>query len=344
MAVEFRKEMRYCATLLNPLKEFKEDTVTIETRFDPLTGERCDLCSFRVGLPEKMDLSPMIAKSLERGCPFCPNYVGKVTPMFPPSLIPEGRLHRGQAWLIPNIAPWAEHNPLVIISEQHFVPMADFSPAMLTDAFLLSKAYYDKVKERDDKSRYWSVGWNYMPPSGGSQVHPHLQIIGQTIPSPLEERVFLASEKYRQENGAGFWQDLIEKERELGERYLGDIGNTTWLVNYVSRSWLFEVLTIFRERPTLDDITEEDWIAFADGLCRILKYMDAKEIWSLNLVLYFGMRETSNHFWTYSRLVPRFLYSPVQATDASIGRILHDWCSVFWQPEEICAELKPYFE
>ena len=343
MAIEFRKVMQY-SKILNPLKEFKEDILAIEIRFDPLTGERCDLCTFRLALPKKTDLNPIISKSLERGCPFCPNHVNTITPKFPTSLFLEGRLHRGQACLIPNLTPWFEHNPLAIISKQHYVPLTGFPQTMLVDALMLCQTYYNRVEELESKPRYWSVGWNYMPPSGGSQIHPHLQVAGHTMSSPLEGKVLTASAKYYQKNRSLFWRDLIEKERELGERYLGDIGQTTWLVNYVSRSWLFEILTIFRERPTFHDITEEDWLAFTDGLQRVMSYMDVKEIWSFDLVVYSGMKEANSYSWTYSRLVPRFLYSPIQASDVSIGRVLYDWCFLVWRPEEVCAELKPYFE
>jgi len=342
MTIEFKKVTHY-STLLNPLKEFKEDTLAIEVRFDPLTGERCDFLNFRMPFPKKIDLGPMIAKSLENGCPFCPGYVNTVTPKFPPSIFPEERLNRGQAWLIPNLIPWAEHNPLVIISEQHYVPLNSFSPTMIVDAFLLFQTYCARIDELQNKARYWSAGWNYMPPSGGSQIHPHFQVIGQTIPTPLEEKVLSASAEYHRKNHSLFWQDLIEKEQRLDERYLGDIGQTSWLVNYVSRSWLFEVVTIFRERPTIHEITREDWLAFADGLRRVMSYMDTQELWSFNLVFYSGIKDASGHYWTHSRLVPRFLYSPLQASDVSIGRILHDWCFLLWQPEEICTELKPYF-
>jgi len=343
MSVEFRKITRP-SKVLNPLNEFREDTINIETRFDPLTDERCDLLEFRFALPREADVTPIISKSPEARCPFCPANVRTVTPTFQPGLFPEGRLQRGQAWLIPNLAPWAEHNPLVVLSEQHYVPIVDLTPRMLADAFLLAQTYYCRIQEIEHKPGYWSVGWNYMPPSGGSQIHPHLQVIGQTLPSPLEEKVILASATYHRQNVSIFWQDLVEKERILGERYLGDIGRTSWLMNYVSRSWLFEVLTIFNERPTLEDISEDDWIAFGNGLQKVLRYMYTKGLYSFNLCLYSGNRDTKNHLYTYSRLVPRFLYSPVQAADASLGRILHDWCFIFWKPEEVCTELKPYFD
>ena len=342
MDIDFRKITQYC-TVLNPLKEFREDTVSIEVRFDPLTGERCDFTEFRLAMPHKIDLAPLVAKSLERGCPFCLPNVHSVTPLFPASLFPEGRLQRGQAWLIPNLAPWAEHNPLVVVSEQHHVPLIDFDLPLLVNAFALSQSYYRRIEEMDSKLRYWSIGWNYMPPSGGSQVHPHLQIFGQVLPTPLDEKVFSASTQYQQQNSSSFWHDLIEEEQRIGERYLGNIGQTTWLVNYVSRSWLFEVLTVFRDCPTLGDVSEDDWAAFGSGLMKVFRYLDTKGLYSFNLVLYSGNEVTKDHFCTYARLVPRFLYSPVQAADASLGRILHDWCFVFWNPEEVCTEMKPYF-
>ena len=71
--------------------------------------------------------------------------------------------------------------------------------------------------------------------------------------------------------------------------------------------------------------------------------MDAKGLYSFNLSLYPGNSETKSHFYTYSRLVPRFLYSPIEAADTSLGRILHDWCFIFWKPEDVCAELKSCF-
>ena len=71
MTIEFKKTPQ-SSTILNPLKEFQEDTLTIETRFDPLTGERCDYCGFRVALPQKIDFDSLVAKSLEKDCPFCP--------------------------------------------------------------------------------------------------------------------------------------------------------------------------------------------------------------------------------------------------------------------------------
>lgn len=342
MTIEFRKTMQYC-NVLNPLKEFKEDIITIETRFDPLTGDRCDF-PLRPATPQKIDQLPIVNKSIELGCPFCIPNVYKVTPKFPPALFPEGRVNRGQAWLVPNLAPWTEHNPIIVVSEQHYVPFRDFNSRMLADAFMLSQDYFNRVGEMGNGPRYKSVIWNYMPPAGGSQIHPHLQMIGQSMPSPIESKIFSASAAYKKQNSSIFWQDLIEEEKRLGERYLGDTGQATWLVNYVSRNWLFEIVAIFRERYTISDLSEEDWISFGDGLEKVFQYMDDKGLYSFNLSFYSGTDETTDHFYTYVRIIPRSLFSPVLAADVAAGRLLHDWCFGFLKPEDVCAEAKPYFD
>ena len=107
------------------------------------------------------------------------------------------------------------------------MPLAGFSSEMLTDAFLQAQAYNRRVKDHDPEIDYWSIGWNYMPPAGGSQVHPHLSVLGQFLPTPLEEKVFSASKRYQELNGSIFWKALIEKEKESHERYLADIGQTS---------------------------------------------------------------------------------------------------------------------
>ncbi|MDY7030941.1 MAG: hypothetical protein SVY10_03420 [Thermodesulfobacteriota bacterium] len=343
MTIEF-KSLNVSSTILNPLKNFEEDTIEMEIRYDPLLGERCDACHFVISPRERTDLKPMIEKSLERPCPFCPELVNTFTPKFLPNIFQEGRINRGEAWLIPNIFPWTLHNPLIVVSSNHFVGMGDFNPDMLTDAMALSQMYMTRIREIGEEVNYWSVGWNYMPPSGGSQVHPHLQVMGQNQPTPLEEKVINASKEYSEQYGSIYFQDLVQKEKELGVRYLGETGDISWIVNFVSRSWLFEVLAVFHGKKTINELSQEELHDFSDGLVRVMKHCDSKNLYSANLNLFSCNDHTRDFVPTYARFVPRFLYSPVQAADASIGRILHDWCFMFLKPEEVCKEMKPFFE
>ncbi|MFH2013133.1 MAG: hypothetical protein ABIJ37_10620 [Pseudomonadota bacterium] len=68
--IEF-KSISSSSSMLNPLKGFEEDRIWVETRYDPLLGERCDLChlAFAQFQLERVDLNPIIEKSLERPWP-----------------------------------------------------------------------------------------------------------------------------------------------------------------------------------------------------------------------------------------------------------------------------------
>ncbi|MDY7037515.1 MAG: hypothetical protein SV375_15290 [Thermodesulfobacteriota bacterium] len=343
MTIEFKSDI-LSYTILNPLRGFKEHKIKMEIRYDPLLGERCDLCLF--GLPplERMDLKPIIHKSLERECPFCPEFVNKMTPKFVPGLFPEGRINRGEAWLLPNLFPWTLHNPLVVISSNHFIGMKDFTPPMLVNALELCQLYMNRTKERGEVIDYWSIGWNYMPPSGGSQVHSHFQVMGQNYPTPLEEKVIKASKNYYDRYGTIYFKDLERKEKELGLRYIGSTGEVSWLVNFVSRSWLFEIIALFNKPATIQGLSSEVLNDFSEGLINVLTYCDSKNLYSFNLNLYSCNNDTKDFLYTYARFAPRFLYSPIHASDTSIGRILHDWCFMFMKPEDVCNEIKPFFK
>ena len=343
MTIEFNT-IPVSTTILNPLKDFNEDTIEMEIRYDPLLGERCDVCHFGILPSERIDLEPIIKKSLERPCPFCPDLVDKFTPKFLQNIFPEGRVNRGEAWLIPNLFPWTLHNPLVVVTSDHFVGMKDFNTKMLTDVFKLSQMYINRIKETGEDVKYWSIGWNYMPPSGGSQVHPHIQVMGQNYPTPMEEKVINATRNYYNKHSSAYFEDLIRKEKELGLRYIGDTGDISWLVNYVSRSWIFEILAVFHRKNAFKNLSENELKDFSEGLLKVMNYSDSKDLYSFNLNLFSNNDSNCDYLNTYARFIPRFLYSPVQAADASIGRIAHDWCFMFIKPEDICKEIRPFFE
>ncbi len=341
MPIEFKRMVKE-SRFLDPRGDFEESSLPFEIRTDPLTGEKCVICEYRWAMPEKPDLSELISKSLERGCPFCPQSVDKVTPKFPRGLVPEGRIHLGEAWVIHNIMPYAEYSAITTISNQHFIGIADFTEEMLTNSLLASQIYLSKVFAYDSKMRYCSINWNYMPLSGAGQLHPHLQIIAGEFPSTYQQQMLDASQRYYEGNSTNFWSDLIAEEKKLNERYLGTIGNTQWLVNFTSRSWVLEVMTIFQGKESILMLSEQDFNDFAHGINNVLKYLGDQNFYSFNLALYSGL-PGGDYFWVNSRIVPRFLAPPLGAADTSYGRILHDWLFCFRKSEDICGELEGYF-
>jgi hypothetical protein len=64
---------------------------------------------------------------------------------------------------------------------------------MLTNGLISSQTYLKRVREYDTEAKYICLGWNYMPPSGSSQLHPHLQIEATYSPTPYHKDLLEAS-------------------------------------------------------------------------------------------------------------------------------------------------------
>lgn len=341
MAIEFRKETA-TSSFLDPMNNFAVKSLPIEFRYDPLTTDMGVLLEFRIRQPEKPDLSQLIAKSLEMGCPFCPELVDKVTPKFMPDICPEGRIKIGEATAFPNPLPYVPYSSITVLGAEHFVGLTQFTPKMLCDAFLASQSYFRKVHEYDPEVKYCCIMWNYMPPSAGTQIHSHLQVLASYFPLAYHQKLLELSQEYRNENGTNYWSDFITEEKRLQERYIATLGNTVWLSSFVPRSGFFDAMAIFQGRDAIISLSLDDIDAFSQGLIRVFKYMDDENFYSFNLCLYSGILK-EDAFWTQARIIPRVATPPLGVSDASNLTLLGDTRIILRFPESVCQELRPYF-
>jgi len=340
MAVEFKREILYFR-FLDPAKNFAEDLRPFELRSDPLTHHTSVIYTFRYRVPDKPELSLLVEKSLASGCPFCPQAINN-TMKFPPDLVPEGRIQVGEACVFPSITPYAPYSTVTVLSHQHFIPLSGFSPELLINGFSACQVYLKRVSDSDPSAKYCSIIWNYMPPSGGTMLHPHLQAIAEYTPSRYTRELLRASQRYYKSNVTNFWSDLVAKETELGERYIATIGNISWLFTFAPKTWLGDVLAIFRGRNSFLDLPWQDLEHFSQGLIKLFCYMSEQNIYSFNLSIYSGVGG-KDYFWTHARIVPRFTMLPLGNSDISSVQLLLDKYCCFIMPEEACRELKEYF-
>ncbi|MFC1969171.1 hypothetical protein ACFLVF_01610 [Chloroflexota bacterium] len=341
MAIEFRKEI-VPLKLLDPAKNFREQILLEERRVDPLTGHTSIVRPGRYRRMEKPDLSDLIQRSLEMGCPFCPPMVGQTTPQFTPELFPEGRIRIGQVTAFPNAVPRLQYNAIAVLTRDHFVEPFNLSANMITNGLLACQAYLERVQEIDPKADYCFIIWNHLPPSGATLIHPHLQALASHHGTNYHRRLLDASLRYYNENGSNFWSDLITKEKELGERYVGSIGNTAWVTNFVSRAWIFDVSAIFQNGCSISELSVDDFDAFSEGLIRVFRYIRDQNLSSFNVNLYLGIKG-NECFWTHARIVPRIALPPFNTADCDVFKLLHDETINLRQPEDVCQELKGYF-
>src|SRR4030042_5653667 len=113
-----------------------ETAAPVEIRFDPLTGRSCRLVPYSLERIIRPDLAALEKRSRELTCPFCPPLVERITPRFPPDLIPGGAIRRGKALAFPNIDPYDTYGVVVAISDEHFIALDKFDLETVLNALM----------------------------------------------------------------------------------------------------------------------------------------------------------------------------------------------------------------
>lgn len=330
---------------LDPRQDGREAQIVCEVRRDPLTG-RSGRVAHVLGFElRQVDFSQMIADS-RAGCPFCPERIFTVTPRFPPDVVAEGRVRRGEAVVFPNLAPYDEHSAVVAMSQAHYVPMAEFTPALLRDSFDASLDYFRLLRQQP-RTEYTLIFWNYLPASGGTQIHPHLQIFATDTPGNAIEDELSASQRYLAAEGRSYWTDLIAEEERLGERFIARGAHTAWLSSFVSESLLADALVVFPAHRALLDLANDpnrDALdEFCRGLSQALAHLAAAGVYSFNLAWYSAAAGTDDDgFRLHARLSPRVYMTPrLWGTDTSALQHLYHEHFMLQTPEAAAASLRP---
>jgi UDPglucose--hexose-1-phosphate uridylyltransferase len=340
MAIRFERREKI-ARYLDPRANYAETAIACEFRRDPLTGRSgrvAHVLGFQL-LP--VDFAPLIAAS-RMGCPFCPERVFSVTPRFNAEVAPnepEGRIVRGEAVLFPNLAPYDEHSAVAAISRAHYVPLQDVTTSLLRDAFEACRTYFRAV-QRLPNTTYGLVFWNYLPASGGTQIHPHLQLFATDTPGNALEEELAASARYLQIEGRSYWADLLDTEERLGERMVARGTHTVWLTSFVSQSLLADTLILFPNQRTLADLPNAALNEFCDGLVQALGVLARQGVYSFNVAFY---PATVDHedFWLHARLSPRVYMTPrVWGTDTSALQHLYGEYFMVQTPEAAAQTLR----
>jgi UDPglucose--hexose-1-phosphate uridylyltransferase len=337
MPIRFERRQKM-ARYLDPRTGFQEKTIACEMRRDPLTG-RSGRVAHGLGFHlHPLDVAPLVAAS-QPSCPFCPDRLFEVTPKFPTELVPEGRLKLGEAVLFPNLVPYDEHSAVATISQQHYVPLGNFTQAQLFDAFRVCQDYLHYVQQHP-QTTYALVFWNYFPASGGTQIHPHLQILATDTPgNTLEEELSWSLHYYREE-GRSYWADLLVVEEGLGERWVARGTHSAWLTSFVSRSLLVDTLILFPEIQTILDLTDEGLEEFCRGLGQALGHLASQGVYSFNLAWFSGVAG-SQEMCLHARLSPRLYLTPsIWGTDTTTLQHLYQEHFMVQTPEAAATALQ----
>ena len=127
-----------------------------------------------------------------------------------------------------------------------------------------------RLKGSAGAAAHWAICVNYLPPGGASIIHPHLQVVGSSIPMTTAavelERVRAHHERF----GSCFHDDLVEAEVARGERVIGRHGPVTWMAAFAPRGNT-ELIGVCDGVERLTELTSEHLEGLAQGLAQGLR-------------------------------------------------------------------------
>ena len=344
--IEFKKTKKE-SKILNPLKNFQEDTNFFEYRTDPLTGRNTTVIRGMMNYVEKFlgsdsEIVQSLVSETKRTCPFCPENLWEKTPMFPKDFICEGRISSGNTTIIPNLLGHAECSVLAVISRNHYLNLNEFSSVLLKDAFIGGTKFLKILKEKNEKLKFPVFVFNYLPPAGSSIFHPHMQILVRDRPFFLVDLMLRKSREYFDKYGSSFWQDLINIEH--GEkRHLFSDGTVEWMVPFAPLRGINEVQAVVKGKSNFDEISESEWIELSEGFSKILSFYHKQGYKSFNAIIVSGpLNEHNDYFDVNLIVISRPGIQKYSFTDSwAVPYMLWDGEAVE-EPESLAKKIRNY--
>jgi len=312
--------------------------VVVELRRDPLSGEQARVTPRRpVGRlsgETRLDEVPP-----EPGpCPLCPEHVRDLTPRLEPGVFPEARLQRGEAVLFPNLYPYGRWSGVIALTREHLVSLDAYTVAQYTDGLLLAREYALRLGQAGAGGPYVGITQNHLPTSGGTLLHPHLQVHVDEHPNNFFERVLGGLARHREQYGTPFFDELVAEEHRLGERFVGTRDDLTVLVPFAPRGFA-EVWLLFPALRTLDQLDDARAAALATEIVFVLGVYHALGWNAYNLALTACSRPDSD-LPLWCRVVLRGRFGPFARSDVSFHEKLFEELSTSVAPEVTAERLR----
>lgn len=344
--MEFKKRTEQVQILTPP--DFTPEVQRIEYREDPLTGSHCLINIKRAERARQAERiahpTDEIGSGTAPGCFFCPENIPTATPRFPEDICPSGRLEKGECVLFPNLFAFGGYHAVATLSRKHMLDTDEFTAPMIEDN-LSACIEWMRAVHRKTADAVWPIYvWNHMPPSGASMVHPHTQALVRTMPTTMQEHLLKRSRAYYEREGRTFWNDLIEAERESGDRFIGENDSLAIVASFAPRGFR-EIQLIFREPSSLTDLGEKHITDLADALVRILRAYKSMGVGSFNVNLFSGpIGERLPHYPLNARVISRPYPRGVYSSDTGPFERLQDEWVIETLPEEVARRMRPFFQ
>jgi len=297
------------------VREVSTITGVLQYREEYYTGLRCRISTDR--LKRQIDQSVYTPPD-PTGCPFCPESVFSVTPVFPDG----NRIIRGESVTFPNLYPFGEGHIVTVLTRAHFAER--FTRQQVLNGFLSQIDALSRFKG------YPSINWNFLPSSGASLVHPHMQGLSDTHPSRIVGQYLFAGREHMRRKKRNYWAALKEKE-QASDRYLfGD--EIVWFAHAVpvGEREIRGVLPV----SSLDEME-----SYADQLARdVLEILELYRKFgtsAFNLSIFFDKAGSNAGFSAFCSIISRINPNPSSTSDSAFMERLHLEPVIMTLPEDL---------
>jgi galactose-1-phosphate uridylyltransferase len=229
---------------------------------------------------------------------------------------------------------------VVVLCQEHFLNLNEFTPEIYEEGLLVVLEIIQRIITFDPNAHYWQVSQNFLVPGGSSVLHPHLQVIGDPLPTNEMEWLLNGSSSYQDRNGSLYWNDLIQVEQDLGQRYIHRIGKVHWFVAFAPIGFN-EVCGSVEGHGSIATLGREEIASLAKGIVSVLRYYYDKDLNSFNFSIYSILGKTS--YQLLIRIISRTPIQPYYLNDYTSYEALQSELTFNVFPEELCREIRPYF-
>ena len=320
----------------------KWKSVPLVQRVDPLTLKTCRILT---GVKLQPESPPDLAEITDSGgfCPFCEDVFERVTFEFERDVIPVGRLRKNKAAIVPNIMAYSGYSSVGIYdTTRHFIKLGQFTKELLTDALSLMVEHAKAVRLARPDLAWSSISANYLPSSGSSVVHPHLQSSHDFQPMLGQNEWVEGAKRYFHETSGPYFDDLVSQEKN-SSRYVGTTGSVTWLTPFAPRGFQ-EVWGVFSDIGDIVQLSDENTSDLAEGMIRVFKYYDAHNFSAFNYSLVGGGPESSSMgFRLVFRILVRSNPDRHYRSDVTYFERLLEEPLLDVSPEEVAKAARDYF-
>jgi galactose-1-phosphate uridylyltransferase len=288
---------------------------TLQYRQEYLTGIRCRISPDR----SKRQIDQTIYNPPDSdGCPFCRESVFSTTPTFPDGK----RIIKGESITFPNLFPFGEGHVVTVITREHWV--STFTRQQIRDALL------GQIEALRQTEGYPSVNWNFLPSAGASLVHPHMQGLSESTPSPIVDCYFTASEQYLREEKKNYWDTVIEEEKSSDRYLFGD--EIVWSAHAVPVGerevrGLLPISTI-NEMENYVDLA-------AEGILEIISLYRKLGTYAFNMSIFFDKCGCDHGFRSFCSMISRINPNPSSTADSAFMERLHLEPVILTIPEDL---------